>query len=100
MKNNISQQLVKIFKKNIKFKSLYLHEPDLNKDDISYLKICINKNTVSTIGPFVKKFENKISKLTKSKYVVATNSGTSALHVSCILMNIERVNFIAFLAWY
>ena len=90
MKNNISQQLVKIFKKNIKFKSLYLHEPDLNKDDISYLKICINKNTVSTIGPFVKKFENKISKLTKSKYVVATNSGTSALHVSCILMNIKK----------
>ena len=90
MKNKISQQLVKIFKKNINFKSLHLHEPDLNKDDVNYLKFCVKKNTVSTIGPFVKKFENKISKLTKSKYVVATNSGTSALHISCILMNVKK----------
>ena len=32
----------------------------------------------------------KISSLTKAKYVVATNSGTSALHISCILMNIQK----------
>ena len=36
------------------------------------------------------KFENEISKLTGAKYVVATNSGTSALHVSCILMNVQE----------
>ena len=32
------------------------------------------------IGPFVKKFEDKL-KLTKSKYVITTNTGSSALHI-------------------
>ena len=41
MKNKISQELVKIFKTKIKFDSLYLHEPDLNKGDANYLKDCI-----------------------------------------------------------
>ena len=90
MKNKISQQLVTIFKKKIKFKSIYLHEPDLSISDITYLKDCIKNNVVSSAGAFIKKFENKISNLTKAKYVVATNSGTSALHISCILMNIEK----------
>ena len=90
MKNKISEQLIRIFRKKIKLKPISLHEPDLNKSDISCLKACIRNNTVSSVGPFVKKFENKISNLTKSKYVVATNSGTSALHISCILMNVQK----------
>jgi len=90
MKNNISQQLARILKKKIKLKSIYLHEPDLSKSDIVYLKDCIKGNTVSSVGTFIKKFENKISSLTKAKYVVATNSGTSALHISCILTNIQK----------
>ena len=90
MKNKISKQLVRIFKKKIKLKSIYLHEPDLSTSDMTYLKDCIKNNNVSTMGIFVKKFENKISSLTKAKYVVATNSGTSALHISCILMNIQK----------
>ena len=88
--NKISKQLITIFKKKIKFKSIYLHEPDLIKSDINYLKDCVRDNAVSSKGKFIKKFENKISSLTKSRYVIATNSGTSALHISCILMGIKR----------
>ena len=66
MKNKISKQLVKILKKKIKLKSIYLHEPDLSISDVTYLKDCIKNNTVSTVGIFVKKFENKISSLTKA----------------------------------
>ena len=32
----------------------------------------------------------KISKITKSKYVVALNSGTSALHLSIVASGIKR----------
>ena len=90
MINKISQQLLQILNKKIKLKSIYLHEPDLHLSDLTYLKDCIKNNVVSAAGTFIKKFENKISNLTKAKYVVATNSGTSALHISCILMNIEK----------
>ena len=60
------------------------------KKDLIYLKNCINNNNVSSVGIFVKKFENEIAKLTKAKHVITTNSGTSALHISCILMGIKE----------
>ena len=90
MKNIISQELIKLFKNKFKNNSLHLHEPDLNKSDLVYLKNCINNNNVSSVGIFVKKFENEIAKLTKAKHVITTNSGTSALHISCILMGIKE----------
>ena len=52
MKNEISKKLIEVFKEKIKFKSLYLHEPDMDKKDINYLKNCIKTNTVSSIGKF------------------------------------------------
>ena len=90
MKHNISKELIKIFKSSFKFKTLNLHEPDLNADEVKFLKSCILTNEVSAAGKFVGKFENEISKLTKSKFVIATNSGTSALHVACILMGVKE----------
>jgi len=90
LKKNISKKLVNIFKSNINFKSLHLHEPDLDKNAINYLKLCVKTNSVSTVGKFVKKFEDKISKLTGAKHVITTNSGTSALHISCILAGIGK----------
>ncbi len=88
--NKISKKIVKIFKKKIKLNKVYLHEPDLNKSDSVYLKDCINQNAVSAAGKFIQKFENKILNLTKAKCVISTNSGTSALHISCILMNVKE----------
>ena len=88
--HKISKKIVKIFKKKIKLNKVYLHEPDLNKSDSVYLKDCINQNAVSAAGKFIQKFENKILNLTKAKYAISTNSGTSALHISCILMNVKE----------
>ncbi len=88
--NKISKKIVKIFKKKIKLNKVYLHEPDLNKSDTVYLKDCIKQNAVSAAGKFIQKFENKIVNLTKAKYAISTNSGTSALHISCILMNVKE----------
>ena len=89
MKNNILNELINIFKKNIQFKSLNLHEPNLDKYDLSNLKKCISLNQIA-LGNFIKKFENKLSTITKSKYVITTNSGISALHISCLLLGTRK----------
>ena len=44
---------------------------------------------VSTYGQNVIKFEREIKKLTKSKFVIATNSGTSALHIALKASGVE-----------
>ena len=40
------------------------------------------KNDKVTTGPYVKKFENKISQFVKSKYSTVCSSGTAALYLA------------------
>ena len=80
-KNEIYSVILNSFK-NFK-KKLSLHEPWINTSDIGVVKEILSKKLVSTSAErIINKFERKISKLTKAKYVVATNTGTSALHIA------------------
>ena len=83
----ISDLLIKKIKK-LGFKKYFLHEPDIESGDILNLKKCIDTKNISASGDYHTKFEKLLSKMTKSKFVVSTNSGTSALHISCILSGI------------
>ena len=42
-----------------------------------------------TQGPVVPTFEAKLSELTKSKYVTAVSSATSALHIACLALDLK-----------
>ena len=61
------------------------------------------KDDLITTGRYVKKFENKISKFFKVKYVASCNSGTSALHLALLAINLKKndviimpaINFVA-----
>lgn len=83
------QDLSIAIKKATKASKPKLHEPDLNYLDSNQINKCIKKNFVSTAGPQVKEFELKLASYTKSKYVVATNSGTSALHLALKLLKVD-----------
>ena len=71
-------------------KFLSIHEPVLKGNEKKYINECINDGWVSTSGKFINKFENKIKKFTKSKYVLCLNSCTSALHLSIKALNIQK----------
>ena len=65
-----------------------IHEPYFNKKESIYVQKSINSTYVSTVGGFIKKFENEIKNFTKSKYAVATVNGTSALHIAMMTLGI------------
>ena len=67
-----------------------LYPPNIPKKSIYYLKKCVDENYVSTGGGLIKLFEKKISKFTKSKYSVALNSGTSALHLALKVIGVKK----------
>ena len=67
-----------------------LYHPNIPKNSIYYLKKCVNENYVSTSGNLIKQFEEKISRYTHSKYAVALNSGTSALHLALKVVGVEK----------
>ena len=78
---NKSNYFLKSFKKIFFNKSSRLHDPLFRGNEKKYLMNCINSSFVSYVGNYVSLFEKKLVQYTKSKYAVATSSGTSALHL-------------------
>ena len=61
----------------------------IDNKDIKEVVKALRQDFITT-GPTVPKFEKAISKTVKSKFAVATNSATSALHVACLSLNIKK----------
>ncbi len=67
-----------------------LHEPKFIGNEKKYLNECIDSTFVSSVGKFVDQFEEMIASYTGAKYAVATSNGTSALHISLLLANVQE----------
>lgn len=59
-----------------------VNEPLLNGNEKKYLCECIDTGWISSEGPFVKEFEQKMSATVNRKYGVAVSNGTAALEVA------------------
>ena len=74
----------------------------LDKDDYKHVKKVLETDTI-TRGKFVNKFEDKISKYVGSKYSITCNSGSSAILMSFLALDLKSndniimpsINFIA-----
>jgi len=67
-----------------------LHEPKFIGNEKKYLNECIDSTFVSSVGKFVDEFEEKIANYTGAKYAIATSNGTSALHISLLLADVDQ----------
>ena len=67
-----------------------LHEPRFFGNVKKYINECIDSTFVSSIGKYVDEFEEKIAKYSGAQFAVATSNGTSALHVSLLLANVDQ----------
>lgn len=59
-----------------------VNEPLLNGNEKKYLCECIDTGWISSEGPFVKEFEQKMSATVERKYGIAVSNGTAALEVA------------------
>lgn len=73
-------------------KKIKLHEPFFNGNEKKYLQDCVNSTWVSTSGKYLDLFENKIKKLTESKYAIPVLNGTIGIHVSLILSGVKKLD--------
>jgi len=87
------KEVINFIQKIYKTKNfIALHEPKFVGNEKKYLNECIDSTFVSSVGKFVDEFEEKIANYTGVKYAIATSNGTSALHISLLLANVERNN--------
>jgi dTDP-4-amino-4,6-dideoxygalactose transaminase len=74
----------------------------IDSNDIRIVSKALKEDLITT-GRYVKKFENTISDFLKVKYTASCNSGTSALHLALMAINLKEndviimpaINFIA-----
>ena len=65
-----------------------LHEPVFAGNEWVYVKECLDTGWVSTAGSFVDRFESELAQITGASHVIATNTGTSALHAALLIAGI------------
>jgi perosamine synthetase len=63
--------------------------PKIGEGEVEYVIKCIRSGWVSGVSKFVEEFEEKFANYCGCKYGVATNSGTTALHLALVTLNIK-----------
>lgn len=67
-----------------------LSVPKFVGNEKKYLNECIDTTFVSSVGKFVDRFEEDMARYTGAKKAVVCVSGTNALHMSLMLVGVER----------
>lgn len=63
--------------------------PNLDGNESRYLQECVSSGFVSSVGPFVNRFEAMVAQAVGTERAVATSSGTSGLHVALVAAGVR-----------
>jgi perosamine synthetase len=63
-------------------------EPLLNGRELEYVTECIQSGWVSSLGKFINEFEQRFAEFCGTRFAVATNNGTTALHLALATLGI------------
>ncbi len=62
--------------------------PSIGGNAAAYLQECLDTNYVSSVGPFVGRFEQAFAAAVGARYAVACASGTAAIHLALLVLDI------------
>lgn len=65
-----------------------LHEPLLDGGEEAWLKSCLESGFVSSVGPYVKRFADRLAERLDVPHVIPTSSGTAALHAALLAIGV------------
>jgi dTDP-4-amino-4,6-dideoxygalactose transaminase len=68
---------------------IWLSSPHMGGNEEVYVKEAFDTNWIAPLGPHVDGFEKDLSKFTGSKHVAALSSGTSAIHLALIMLDVK-----------
>jgi len=92
--NTIDKKIIKKIThkicRSLEFSRQNLHEPVFGAYEKKYVNKCLDSGFVSSAGKMIGEFENKIKKITKSKYAISVTSCTEAIKISLIVAGVEK----------
>jgi perosamine synthetase len=63
-------------------------EPDFGGNEEAYLVDCLRSTWISSIGPYVSRFEKDFAQFCGTRFALSTSNGTTALHVTLAALGI------------
>lgn len=67
---------------------IHIASPDLSGNEKRYVNECLDSTWISSAGHFIGDFERAFADLCGSRHAVATNNGTTAIHLILAALNI------------
>lgn len=64
--------------------------PQMTGRESAYLQACVEDNFVSSVGPFVDRFEAAVAEAAGTERAVATSAGTTGLHAALTAVGVGR----------
>ncbi len=68
---------------------IYLSSPHMGGDEIKFVNEAFEANWISPVGPHINAFEEELATYNSVKYCAALSSGTAAIHLALILLNVN-----------
>jgi dTDP-4-amino-4,6-dideoxygalactose transaminase len=68
---------------------IWLSSPHLGNRERAYVKEAFDTNWIAPLGPHVDGFETDLQRFTGAQYAAALSSGTAALHLGLILLDVK-----------
>jgi aminotransferase in exopolysaccharide biosynthesis len=72
--------------------SIPLSIPNLTGNEEQYLRECLQSTYVSSVGPFVSRFEEMFARQVGARWAVACSSGTAAIHVALQVAGVQTTD--------
>jgi perosamine synthetase len=67
-----------------------IYKPYLDHSERELVNECIDSTWISSKGSFIDQFEQSTKEYTKAKYCTTTSSGTTALHLAMLALDIKK----------
>jgi len=70
-------------------KRIPVAQPTLNGNEKKYVIDCLDTNWISSVGRYITAFEESFALFCGIKHAIATNNGTTALHLALVAMDLQ-----------
>lgn len=70
-------------------KRIPLAQPTLSGNERKYVLDCLETNWISSIGKYIGAFEESFAEFCGVEHAIATNNGTTALHLALVALGVE-----------
>ncbi|CAN7746844.1 DegT/DnrJ/EryC1/StrS family aminotransferase [Caballeronia sp. LjRoot29] len=64
-------------------------QPVLNGNERKYVLDCLDTNWISSVGKYITAFEDAFARFCGVKHAIATNNGTTALHLAVVALDLQ-----------